>query len=73
MGCGLLEIANNKPSMVALAVSVTVFEYAPRKIKMSITGQENASRELVAALLKRVLNLTVIKNGNRENRSNVAR
>jgi crossover junction endodeoxyribonuclease RuvC len=42
----------------ALARSVPVFEYAPRKIKMAITGQGNASKEQVAALLKNILKLT---------------
>lgn len=44
----------------ALARSIPVYEYAPRKIKMSITGQGNASKEQVAALLKSILNLTSI-------------
>lgn len=44
----------------ALARSVPVFEYAPRKIKMSITGQGNASKEQVAGLLKSILNLASI-------------
>lgn len=44
----------------ALARSLPVHEYAPRKIKMSITGQGNASKEQVAALLKSILNLKTI-------------
>lgn len=39
----------------ALSRSLPVFEYAPRKIKMSITGQGAASKEQVAAMLSRVL------------------
>lgn len=41
----------------ALSRSLPVFEYAPRKIKMSITGQGNASKEQVALLLKQLLKI----------------
>ena len=39
----------------ALTYSIPIFEYAPRKIKMSITGQGAASKEQVAAMLMRIL------------------
>lgn len=39
----------------ALARSIPIFEYAPRKIKMSITGQGAASKEQVAAMLRNIL------------------
>jgi crossover junction endodeoxyribonuclease RuvC len=39
----------------ALTRSLPIFEYAPRKIKMSITGQGAASKEQVAAMLMRIL------------------
>jgi crossover junction endodeoxyribonuclease RuvC len=39
----------------ALYRSVPVFEYAPRKIKQSITGYGNASKEQIAALLQKVM------------------
>jgi crossover junction endodeoxyribonuclease RuvC len=39
----------------ALYRSLTVFEYAPRKIKQSITGNGNASKEQVAAMLSKML------------------
>lgn len=39
----------------ALARSIPIFEYAPRKIKMSITGQGAASKEQVAAMLMNIL------------------
>lgn len=39
----------------ALSRSVPIFEYAPRKIKMSITGQGAASKEQVAAMLMSIL------------------
>jgi len=40
-----------------LSRSLPIFEYAPRKIKMSITGQGNASKEQVALLLKSLLKI----------------
>jgi crossover junction endodeoxyribonuclease RuvC len=39
----------------ALSRSLPIFEYAPRKIKMSITGQGAASKEQVAAMLMHIL------------------
>lgn len=39
----------------ALSRSVPIFEYAPRKIKQSITGQGAASKEQVAAMLISIL------------------
>tara|TARA_B100001769_G_C22040681_1_gene559308 strand:+ start:19 stop:570 length:552 start_codon:yes stop_codon:yes gene_type:complete len=46
---------------VAMAASlyrdVPIFEYAPKKIKMSITGNGNASKEQVAGMLKSILNI----------------
>ena len=41
----------------ALYRNVPIFEYAPKKIKMSITGNGNASKEQVAAMLKSILNI----------------
>ena len=41
----------------ALSRSIPIFEYPPRKIKMSITGQGNASKEQVAILLKNLLKI----------------
>ena len=46
----------------ALYRSVPVFEYAPRKIKQSITGYGSASKEQTANLLERLLN-TELKPG----------
>jgi crossover junction endodeoxyribonuclease RuvC len=37
--------------------SVPIFEYSPKKIKQSITGNGNASKEQVAAMLQKLLNL----------------
>lgn len=42
----------------ALYRSVPVYEYSPRKIKQSITGKGNASKEQVAAMLCQLLTFT---------------
>jgi crossover junction endodeoxyribonuclease RuvC len=41
----------------ALNRDIPIFEYAPLKIKMSITGNGNASKEQVAGMLQRFLNI----------------
>lgn len=41
----------------ALSRSIPIFEYSPRKIKQSITGKGAASKEQVAAMLTRLLNI----------------
>ena len=41
----------------ALYRNIPIFEYAPKKIKMAITGNGNASKEQVAAMLKSILNI----------------
>lgn len=38
----------------ALTNNVPVFEYAPKKIKQSVTGNGNASKEQVASMLQRL-------------------
>lgn len=38
----------------ALTNNVPVFEYSPKKIKQSVTGNGNASKEQVAAMLQRL-------------------
>ena len=40
----------------ALSRNLTVNEYSPKKIKQSITGSGNASKEQVASMLKTLLN-----------------
>ena len=40
----------------ALSKNISVTEYAPRKIKQSITGKGTASKEQVAAMMQRLLN-----------------
>ena len=39
-----------------LTRNIPVFEYSPKKIKMSVTGSGNASKEQVAAMLQTLLN-----------------
>jgi crossover junction endodeoxyribonuclease RuvC len=41
-----------------LSKALPVIEYSPRKVKQSITGKGSASKEQVAAMLQRLLNLT---------------
>ena len=45
----------------AIARDVPIFEYAPLKIKMSITGNGRAAKEQVAYMVQRLLN---VKNAN---------
>lgn len=42
----------------ALSRQLPIFEYSPRKIKQSITGNGNAGKEQVAAMLKTLLRFT---------------
>lgn len=42
----------------ALSRNIDVTEYSPRKIKQSITGNGNATKEQVAGMLQRLLNFT---------------
>ncbi len=46
----------------ALAQDLQVYEYSPRKIKQSITGNGNASKEQVSAMLQNLLNIEVLPN-----------
>ena len=41
----------------AMQHQLTVYEYSPKKIKQSITGNGNASKEQVSAMICRLLNL----------------
>jgi crossover junction endodeoxyribonuclease RuvC len=41
----------------ALHRDMPIFEYAPKKIKMAITGQGNASKEQVASILQSTLSI----------------
>ncbi len=39
---------------------IPITEYLPKKVKMAVTGNGNASKEQVAAMLKRLLNISVL-------------
>jgi crossover junction endodeoxyribonuclease RuvC len=53
----MLKLGRAQGAAIAAALTrnVPIFEYAPRKIKMSITGQGAASKEQVAAMLRNIL------------------
>lgn len=55
----MLKLGRAQGVAIAAALSrqIPVVEYSPKKIKMSITGNGNASKEQVAAMLKQTLNL----------------
>ncbi len=42
----------------ALRYDIPIFEYAPRKIKMAITGQGSASKEQVAGIVTNILKVS---------------
>ena len=44
----------------ALAREIPITEYAPKKVKQSVTGNGNASKEQVAAMLQTLLNMKEI-------------
>lgn len=46
----------------AITMDVTVQEYSPRKIKQSVTGNGNSSKEQVAAMLNSILKFEVSSN-----------
>lgn len=53
----MLKLGRAQGTAIAAALSrdIPIFEYAPLKIKMSITGQGRASKEQVADILRRML------------------
>jgi crossover junction endodeoxyribonuclease RuvC len=57
----MLKLGRSQGAAISAALtrSLPIFEYAPRKIKMSITGQGAASKEQVAAMLMRILKFTM--------------
>jgi len=59
----MLKLGRAQGAAIAAALtrSLPIFEYAPRKIKMSITGQGAASKEQVAAMLMSILKFKEIK------------
>jgi len=53
----MLKLGRAQGASIAAALhrSIPIFEYAPRKIKLSITGVGAASKEQVAAMLGKIL------------------
>ena len=58
----MLKLGRAQGTAIAAALSrdIPIFEYAPRKIKMAITGQGSASKEQVANILERILHFSDI-------------
>ena len=56
----MLKLGRAQGTAIAAAVNrgVPIHEYAPMKIKMAITGQGQASKEQVAAMLQRLLRIS---------------
>lgn len=54
----MLKLGRAQGTAMAAALSrnIPIAEYAPRKIKQSITGKGNTTKEQVAAMLQRLLN-----------------
>lgn len=57
----MLKLGRAQGSAIAAALSrsLPIFEYAPRKIKMSITGNGAASKDQVACMLMRILKFSL--------------
>ena len=55
----MLKLGRAQGTAIAAALShnIAITEYAPRKIKLAITGQGAASKEQVAAILQKLLHL----------------
>jgi crossover junction endodeoxyribonuclease RuvC len=56
----MLKLGRAQGVAIAAALSrdVPVMEYLPKKIKMAVTGNGNASKEQVAAMMQKLLNFT---------------
>ncbi len=56
----MLKLGRSQGVAIAAAIQrdIPVHEYAPMKIKMALTGNGNASKEQVAGMLQRMLNLS---------------
>ncbi|MBL7112633.1 MAG: crossover junction endodeoxyribonuclease RuvC [Bacteroidales bacterium] len=55
----MLKLGRAQGAAIAAALyrDLPIYEYAPKKIKMAITGQGNASKEQVAGLLSKMLDI----------------
>lgn len=56
----MLKLGRAQGVAIAAAIhhDIPIHEYAPLKIKLSITGQGKASKEQVAEMLRRILNIS---------------
>lgn len=56
----MLKLGRAQGAAIAAAINrqIPVFEYAPRKVKMSITGRGDASKEQVKLLMEKTLHET---------------
>ena len=56
----MLKLGRSQGVAIAAAIrrDISIHEYAPMKIKMAITGQGQASKEQVASMLQRLLNIS---------------
>ena len=57
----MLKLGRAQGAAIAAAIhrQVPVFEYAPRKVKMAITGRGDASKEQVKLLMEKTLKVTL--------------
>ena len=55
----MLKLGRAQGAAISAALSrdLPIFEYAPKKIKMAITGQGNASKEQVAGILQKLMSI----------------
>ncbi len=53
----MLKLGRAQGAAIAAAIAhnIPIFEYAPRKVKMAVTGNGNASKEQVALMMSRTL------------------
>ncbi len=45
----------------AITMGLEIYEYAPKKIKLAVTGNGNASKEQVYAMVERLLKIKIVK------------
>ncbi len=57
----MLKLGRAQGAAIAAALQrdIPIFEYAPRKVKMAITGQGAASKEQVKTILERTMDVTL--------------
>ena len=58
----LLGQARGSVLIAAAEFDLSVYEYSPRKIKQSVTGNGNAHKEQIKYMVEKILNVTLNKN-----------